>query len=204
MWLKIPTGEIVPIYFSQSNVSFIPAQDGNLNLMQIMYKPTLDAGSYELIIKDKDRLGNSSSSNRNFDYRIGFVVSDVMKISSFFNYPNPFSKSTQFIFYLTGSKIPDEINIKIVNIKGQIVKEITKEELGPLRIGLNKTNYQWNGNDQFGNHLASGVYLYQVEVKNQNKKVDLMPNNELIKLIENDPEISTVLLQQSGKMIIRR
>jgi flagellar hook assembly protein FlgD len=127
-----------------------------------------------------------------------------MKVSSFFNYPNPFSKSTQFIFYLTGTKIPDEINIKIVNIKGQVVKEISKEELGPLKIGLNKTNYQWNGNDQFGNYLASGVYIYKVDVKDQNKEVDLMSNQELLKLIENDPEISTVLLQQSGKMIIVR
>jgi hypothetical protein len=204
MWLKMPSGEVVPIYFAQPNVTFMPAQDGNLNLMQIVYKPTLEAGNYELIIKDKDRLGNSSSSNRNFDYRISFVVSNVMKVSSFFNYPNPFSKSTQFIFYLTGAKIPDEINIKIVNIKGQVIKEISKEELGPLKIGLNKTNYQWNGNDQFGNYLASGVYIYKVEVKDQGKKVDLMPNQELLKLIENDPEISTVLLQQSGKMIIVR
>ena len=76
--------------------------------------------------------------------------------------------------------------------------------MGPLKIGLNKTNYQWNGNDQFGNYLASGVYIYKVEVKDQGKKVDLMPNQELLKLIENDPEISTVLLQQSGKMIIVR
>ena len=59
-------------------------------------------------------------------------------------------------------------------------------------------------NDQFGNYLASGVYIYKVDVKDQNKEVDLMSNQELLKLIENDPEISTVLLQQSGKMIIVR
>ena len=38
------------------------------------------------------------------------------------------------------------------------------EELGPLRIGLNRTDYKWNGTDDFGEKLANGVYLYKVNL----------------------------------------
>ena len=42
------------------------------------------------------------------------------------------------------------------------MKEITREELGTLRIGRNITDYKWDGTDQFGQKLANGVYLYRV------------------------------------------
>jgi flagellar hook assembly protein FlgD len=42
------------------------------------------------------------------------------------------------------------------------VREITRAELGPLRIGRNITEFKWDGTDQFGQPLANGVYLYRV------------------------------------------
>ena len=42
------------------------------------------------------------------------------------------------------------------------MREITKEELGPLHIGRNITEYKWDGTDMFGQKLANGVYLYRV------------------------------------------
>ena len=49
-----------------------------------------------------------------------------------------------------------------MTITGKIVKEITEQELGPLHIGRNITDYAWDGRDQFGDRLANGVYLYRV------------------------------------------
>ena len=31
--------------------------------------------------------------------------------------------------------------------------------------GINKTDYRWDGTDDFGEKLANGVYLYQVITK---------------------------------------
>ena len=42
------------------------------------------------------------------------------------------------------------------------MKEIVKEELGPIRIGRNITEYKWHGTDQYGQKLANGVCLYRV------------------------------------------
>jgi flagellar hook assembly protein FlgD len=79
-----------------------------------------------------------------------------------FNYPNPFSTSTRFVFTLTGSKVPDYFRIQILTVTGKIVREIDKSELGPLHIGRNITQYAWDGKDSFGDQLANGVYLYRV------------------------------------------
>jgi flagellar hook assembly protein FlgD len=54
------------------------------------------------------------------------------------------------------------MKIQIMTIKGTVVKEIMKEELGPLRIGRNITEYTWDGRDQYGDLLANGVYFYRV------------------------------------------
>lgn len=90
-------------------------------------------------------------------------------ISNMMNYPNPFTTSTAFVFTITGNEIPQNIKIEIMTVTGKIVREITKQELGPLRIGRNITEFKWDGTDQFGQKLANGVYLYRV-VTNLNGK----------------------------------
>jgi flagellar hook assembly protein FlgD len=79
-----------------------------------------------------------------------------------FNYPNPFTSSTAFVFTVTGSEVPQNIRIQILTVTGKIVREITKQELGPLHIGRNITDYKWDGTDQYGGKLANGIYLYRV------------------------------------------
>ena len=102
-------------------------------------------------------------------------------ISNVLNYPNPFSTSTQFIFTLTGEVVPDIMSITIMTVTGKVVREITKEQLGPLHIGINRTEYKWDGTDEFGSKLGNGVYLYKVNTRKlggevydtyQNKKMD--------------------------------
>ena len=56
-----------------------------------------------------------------------------------------------------------------MTITGKIVREITKNELGPLRVGRNITEFKWDGTDQYGQKLANGIYLYRV-VTNLNGK----------------------------------
>jgi flagellar hook assembly protein FlgD len=75
------------------------------------------------------------------------------------------------VFTLTGSKVPDNMKIQIFSATGKIVREITKDELGPLHIGKNITEYAWDGKDQMGDLLANGVYFYTVIIKDQGKDV---------------------------------
>jgi len=87
------------------------------------------------------------------------------------NYPNPFSTSTRFVFTLTGTEVPDDIIIQIMTVSGRVIREITEDELGLIRIGRNITEYAWDGHDEFGDPLANGVYLYQVKAKIQGEDI---------------------------------
>ena len=42
------------------------------------------------------------------------------------------------------------------------MREITKSELGPIKLGNNISSFAWDGTDEFGDRLANGVYLYRV------------------------------------------
>jgi hypothetical protein len=162
--LYLTTPQVVqrPIYFSNPAVQWVPATAPD-NKTRIEYRPefTLD-GEYELLVQARDKSGNESGD---FDFRIGFEVITQNTITEVLNYPNPFSTRTQFVFTLTGQEVPDYVLIQIMTVGGRVVREITTEELGPLNIGRNFTDFWWDGTDEFGDRLANGVYLYRVTAK---------------------------------------
>jgi len=140
------------------------------NAASIDFKPYFsEDGEYELIIRGKDRSDNSAG---NIAYRVVFQVINKPMISNMLNYPNPFTTSTAFVFTLTGSEVPQNLRIQILTITGKIVRDITKEELGPLHIGRNITEFKWDGTDQYGQKVANGVYLYRVITNLNGKSLD--------------------------------
>ena len=97
--------------------------------------------------------------------KIQFEVINKSTITNIFNYPNPFSTSTRFVFTLTGSELPEDMRIQIITVTGKVVREITQAELGPLHVGNNVTEFAWDGTDMYGDKLANGVYFYRVIAK---------------------------------------
>ncbi|MBK6668102.1 MAG: T9SS type A sorting domain-containing protein [Saprospiraceae bacterium] len=152
---------------SSPQIKFIPASSTN-NEAKIMYYPTLKEGEYTLYVQGKDATGNKSGVNPR---SVQFKVIEKQSVSNILNYPNPFSTSTQFIFTLTGEELPDIMSISILTLTGKVVKEITKDQLGTLRIGVNRTEYKWVGTDEFGAKLTNGVYLYKVNDRNRNGNI---------------------------------
>ena len=71
------------------------------------------------------------------------------------NYPNPFNPQTNLSFTLATS---GRATLKIYNQKGQLVKTIVDNDLakGDYR-------YVWNGKDNNGHPVASGVYLFRLK-----------------------------------------
>ncbi|HRG58939.1 MAG TPA: C25 family cysteine peptidase [Bacteroidia bacterium] len=163
LYIKTPNNnEPRRIWFSGSNsyqTKFIPASLPN-NTASIRMNPnfTID-GKYELMVESKDASNNKSGD---FAYKISFEVINQSTITEVMNYPNPFSTSTRFVFTLTGSVIPDYFKIRIMTISGKVIREITQDQLGTIRIGRNITEYAWDGKDEFGDRLANGIYFYKV------------------------------------------
>ena len=169
LFLKYPfETELRPLAFDSDQVQFFPALESDLeegNEARIELRPELLIdGTYELVVQAEDVTGNQSGR---IDYKIAFQVINKSMISNVFNYPNPFSTSTQFVYTLTGDKAPEFFKIQIMTVSGRIVKEITQAELGPLQPGTHRTEYTWDGTDEYGDRLANGVYLYQIITRDQ-------------------------------------
>ena len=151
------------------SIEWVPAELPD-NSCKIIYKPvfTVD-GTYRLQVQAKDAAGNISGDNC---YVIDFNIITRSTITNLLNYPNPFSSQTRFVFELTGSEIPDELEIEIFTVTGKVVKRIYLEELGPIFIGRNITEYAWDGCDTYGDRLANGVYFYTVKAKINGEEIE--------------------------------
>lgn len=173
--VRYPDGTIRTHHFDNDTLRFTPATSATDNSAVVDFYPQFNSQSnaegdeYELIVKGKDRSGNKAGSP---EFRIAFTVISKPMISNLLNYPNPFSTSTAFVFTVTGSEIPQNIKIQILTVTGKIVREITKDELGPLHIGRNITDFKWDGTDQFGQKLANGVYLYRFVTSLDGKRME--------------------------------
>jgi hypothetical protein len=154
------------INFSNPNLTWTPASEQSSFRVSFLPGP-LEDGFYTL------RITNEDSPT---PYEITFEVVNESQITNFYPYPNPFSTSVRFVFTLTGAEIPDEIKIQIMTVTGKVVREILQNELGPIRIGNNITEYAWDGRDEFGDQLANGVYIYRALVRKNGQFVETRPS----------------------------
>ena len=146
------------IYFSDPNVIWQPASPSND--FTVEYRPEdLPDGTYSLQVQGEDVFGKASGLA---PYTVSFEVINAATITYIRPYPNPFSENVNFAFKLTGPKAPEQIEIKIINLAGQVVRTIDKEELLPITSANHTVYYIWNGRNDSGAALANGIYLYQV------------------------------------------
>ncbi|MEO6489241.1 MAG: hypothetical protein ABIO04_04800, partial [Ferruginibacter sp.] len=172
--IRYPNDPNLHQYYFGDTMRFIPANlAAGENTASIELRPSLPDTDgddpYELIVTGKDAVGNRAGD---LDYHIMFTVINTPMISNMLNYPNPFTTSTAFVFTVTGSEVPQNIRIQILTITGKVVREILKDELGPLHIGRNITEFKWDGTDMYGQKLANGVYIYRVLTNLNGKKLD--------------------------------
>ncbi len=153
------------VNFSNPNLSWAPASEDSDFKVSFIPGP-LEDGIYTLRIVNED-------SPQPFE--ITFEVINESQITNFYPYPNPFSTSVRFVFTVTGMEVPDEVKIQIMTVTGRVVREILQNELGPIRIGNNITEYAWDGRDEFGDQLANGVYIYRVLIRKNGQFMEHRP-----------------------------
>ena len=73
-------------------------------------------------------------------------------------YPNPFNSSTTISFNFT-SKIGENAEISIYNLKGQKVRVLECFNSVDTKATESLHHINWNGRDENGNHTASGIYF---------------------------------------------
>ena len=84
------------------------------------------------------------------------------------NYPNPFNPFTQISFNLDHECL---IDLTIYDVKGNLVRNLIS---GQHSSGLHE--YTWDGKDNSGKQMGSGIYLYNLNYgkNSSHKKMILM------------------------------
>lgn len=74
------------------------------------------------------------------------------------NFPNPFNPTTTIRY---GVKQPAPVTLQVYSVQGELVQTLVREWQGPGYHDI-----VWNGTDQTGNRVASGVYFYRLTIGN--------------------------------------
>ncbi len=82
------------------------------------------------------------------------------------NYPNPFNQATAIPYEVTQK---EHIRIIISNTLGQQIKTLIDAEVLPGTYVLT-----WDGKDEFGNLVTSGVYLCKASLANNTRNIKLV------------------------------
>jgi flagellar hook assembly protein FlgD len=85
------------------------------------------------------------------------VVTDYELVG---NYPNPFNPSTTITFAMPEA---GRVTLKIFSETGQLVRTLINGEKPP-----GQHNVSWNGRNDAGTAVASGMYFYQIVMQKQN------------------------------------
>jgi len=105
-------------------------------------------------------MNNEGSPSRTMAFEYPYVSNDddgapglVTRLQS--NYPNPFNPSTTIAFELAQG---GATKLDIYNVKGQLVKTLAR---GDFKPGSHRA--VWDGKDESGREVSSGVYFYRLE-----------------------------------------
>ena len=87
------------------------------------------------------------------------------------NYPNPFNPSTTIIYQLPADRASYDVRLVIYDVRGRMVATLVSREQSPGNYSV-----QWNGRDQYGKPVSSGMYFYTLTAGDyhQTRKMILM------------------------------
>lgn len=93
------------------------------------------------------------------------ISNNYISLSDFYMncYPNPFNPSTIIEFSIQNNS---EIELLIYNIKGQKIKILAKNEFSEGSHSI-----IWNGDDDSGNSVSSGIYFYRLNINGKTEAV---------------------------------
>lgn len=118
----------------------------------------LSQGEHTAKLRGWDTYNNSNEVMTKF-----YVAnSEEMALKYVLNYPNPFTTFTTFHFDHNKAGEAMNVMVQIFTISGKLVKTLSAETVS---ASTHFDQINWDGKDDYGDHLAKGVYIYKVKVK---------------------------------------
>ena len=72
------------------------------------------------------------------------------------NYPNPFNSTTTITYSMPQQK---NVILEVFNVKGEKIATLINS-----RVSTGSYTVTWNGKDNFGRSVPSGIYLCRIQV----------------------------------------
>ena len=134
-------------------------------------------GVYTVVLTCEDIPSLEQLTQEAFNFEITSPVADVGEIANLAppvlrtsvsqNYPNPFNPDTWIPYGLAQDA---NVTISIYNAKGQLIRTLNLgEQKAGIYVSKDKTAY-WDGRDNSGEKVASGVYFYTLQVEYQSQQ----------------------------------
>ena len=158
------------VFYDKTSANYILIKYDDLNFY--IYTNPFFLHGFSIICLYEDTqgyiwIGTESDGLWRFDANNATTVESTQQTPSSFTlstaYPNPFNASTTINFTLNK---PEKVNLAVYNLTGQRVRELAS---GNYNAGSHTT--VWEGRDDSGNAVSSGVYLARMESGGASKVV---------------------------------
>lgn len=134
----------------------------------------VEAGEHTLYLKAWDVYNNSSIASLEFLV----IEKDELEIQRLFNYPNPVTDYTNFVFEHNQKNKDIEIELSLYNIFGEQVYHVTQN------MNTGETNkidpITWHGESSQGSLLKKGFYIYTFKVSTEDGLTTRQSNKLLL------------------------
>jgi len=105
-----------------------------------------------LVVRPKST-STTGTSSEPVEVPKGFALSQ--------NYPNPFNPETSIRYSIPNAS---HVKLTVYNSLGQVVQTLVNKSLSAGEYSV-----RWNGRDQLGNKVASGMYFYRIQAGDYTK-----------------------------------
>jgi len=129
---------------------YIIDPEGVVQYAATEYRPTEMSAIVERYLPTGvgDGTGNSGGGSR---LPRGFLLKQ--------NYPNPFNPSTTIQFDVEPRNEHGEVDLSVYDVRGRVVRTLVSS---PIEDGHHEIH--WDGTDDRGEQLPSGIYVYRLKV----------------------------------------
>ena len=120
----------------------------------------LEPGEHEVTFRIWDVFNNSSEASLKFVV----VDRDQIVINNAYNRPNPFMYETYFEYNHNQASETVDVEIEIFDLSGRLVTTLQQYNVSG---GFYPSPIRWDGTASNGNYLDGGIYIYRVQLRNE-------------------------------------
>jgi len=153
-WILLDTSYMYSLEAGESNNISVPISSTGLTNTTVNAELIFENNVGPDIIVPVTMIVNDSLS---------VTVEFISEITQISNHPNPFNPRTTIEFSIQNNSL---IELSIYNIKGQKIKTLTNKD-------YTKGNHSviWNGDEEIGKPVSSGIYYYKLNVNGKTEAV---------------------------------